>query len=63
MNNVSRVEELESPQNLIDEVLYVLCQQLLARSDHSAQISLHELADQINVTKSIWLLWHIDNIK
>ena len=43
--DVGRVEELKGSENLVDEVLNVLCQKLLSRANDPAQISLHELAD------------------
>ena len=43
--DVGRVEELKGSENLVDEVLNVLCEKLLSRANHPAQISLHELAD------------------
>ena len=43
--DVGRVEELKGSENLVDEVLNVLCQELLSRANDPAQISLHQLAD------------------
>ena len=43
--DVGRVEELKGSENLVDEVLNVLCQKLLSRANDPAQISLHQLAD------------------
>ena len=51
MDDVGRVEEFEGAEHLVDEVLDVLGQQLLPRADHTAQVSLHQLAHQVAVTE------------
>ena len=53
MNDSCGVEELESSKNLIDEILDVFCEQLLPRPDNSAQIGLHQLTDQVYVSKHL----------
>ena len=53
MDNVCRMQELECTEDLIDEVLDVLCLQLLFRLDDSIQISLHQLAHEIYLTKYV----------
>mmetsp|Transcript_887 Transcript_887/g.1207 ORF Transcript_887/g.1207 Transcript_887/m.1207 type:complete len:129 (-) Transcript_887:166-552(-) len=63
MDNVGGVEEFEGAQNLVDEVLDVLCEQLLSRADHSAQVRLHQLANQVNITEHLSCLWDVDDVE
>ena len=53
MDDVRRVQKLERSEHLVDEVLYMLRQELLSRADYSAQVSLHQFADKVNVTKNL----------
>ena len=59
MDNVGGVEEFEGAQNLVDEVLDVLCEQLLSRADHSAQVRLHQLANQVNITEHLSIAYKV----
>ena len=43
MNDVGRVDELESAQQLIDEELDVLIRQLLRTANHARKVGLHQL--------------------
>ncbi len=53
MNNVGRVEEFEGAEDLVDKVLDVLCEQLLFGTNDSAQVSLHELTDKVDVSQDL----------
>lgn len=51
MDDIGGVEELKGAKHLVDEVLDVLSQKLLPRSDHSAQVCLHEFAHEVDVSE------------
>jgi len=51
MDDIGRVQEFEGSEDLVDEVLDMLSQKLLSGANHSAQISLHEFTNEVNVTK------------
>ena len=53
MDHIGRVEELEGAQNLVNEILYMLREQLLPWSNHSTQIGLHKLANEVDIAKYI----------
>lgn len=53
MDDVRRVQKLERPEHLVDKVLYMLRQELLPGADDTAQVSLHQFADKVNVTKNL----------
>ena len=53
VNDVRRMQVLESAKHLVDEVLHVLDLQLLLRSYHSIEVGLHQLAYKVNLSK--WL--------
>ena len=47
------MQKLESTQHLVNEVLDVLSEELLLRANDSAQISFHQLADQVDVSQNL----------
>ena len=63
VDDVGGVEEFEGAQHLVDEILNVLGEQLLPRSNHSTQICLHELADEVDVAEDFALLRNVDDVK
>ena len=63
MDDVGGVEEFEGAQHLVDEILNVLSEQLLPRPDHSTQICLHELADEVDVTEDLTLFRNVDDVE
>ena len=63
MDNVGRVKELESTQNLINEVLNVLSEQLLTRSNNTTEIGLHQFAHQVDIAEYFALLGYVDDVE
>ena len=53
MDHICRMDEFEGSQDLVSEVGNMLICQLLPRPDHSIQISLHEIRDQIDVSEKL----------
>ena len=53
MYDPSRVNVLEGPEDLIEEVLNVLDLQLLLGLDHPVQVGLHQLRNQIYVPQDL----------
>ena len=47
------MQKLESTQHLVNEVLDVLSEELLLRANDSAQISFHQLADQVDISQDL----------
>ena len=46
------MEELKGAQHLVNEVLNMFSEKLLPRANHSAQISLHELANKVDIAQN-----------
>lgn len=51
MDDVGGMEEFESAEDLVNEVLDMLGQQLLARANHTAQVGLHQLTHEVDVAE------------
>lgn len=49
VDDIGRVHEQQTSENLIDEVLDVVVGQVLSRIDHSVQIGLHQLGYYVNI--------------
>ena len=62
MNDVGGVQVLEGAQNLIDEKLDVVNLETLLGPDHAAQISFHNVANQVNLTDHAALPWHVHHV-
>ena len=50
MDDLSRMQEFEGAQYLVDEILNVFCDESLLGPDHSIEISLHQLTDEVDVS-------------
>ena len=53
MHHIGGVEKLETPEELIDEELDVVVGQGLRRLDDTAQVRLHKLAYDVEVTEPV----------
>ena len=49
MDDVGRVHEQETPQDLVNEVLDVVVTEFLSGVDHPMQVGLHQISDDIDV--------------
>ena len=47
------MEVLDTPQDLVEEHLYVVCRQVLGRHDDLVQIALHQLRDEVDFLKKV----------
>ena len=62
MNDVSRMQKFKGAQHLINEVLDMLGEKLLARTNNTTQIGFHELADEVYVAKHLALFGNVDHV-
>ena len=47
------MEVLDTPQDLVEEHLYVVCGEVLGRHDDLMQIALHQLRDEVDFLKKV----------
>ena len=47
------MEVLDTPQDLVEEHLYVVCGEVLGRHDDLVQIALHQLRDEVDFLKKV----------
>jgi hypothetical protein len=57
MEDISRVDVLESSQDLVREALDVIVRELLVRGDDMGQVSVHELVDKVQVIEVLVAAW------
>ena len=50
------MQEFESAQHLVDEVLDVLCEELLLGANDSAQVGLHQFTDKVDVSQNLTVI-------
>lgn len=62
MNDISRMHEEKSSQNLIDKVLNVVVTQFLARIDDSMEVRLHQISDDVYVGVACSRFW-LENVE
>lgn len=60
MHNISRVHIIQTPQNLIHEVLIVISLQSLSGIDQLVQVSFHQLGDNVYVVIVGRFGWSLD---
>ena len=53
MDDPWAVEVLDTPQDLVEEHLYVVCGEVLGRHDDLVQIALHQLRDEVDFLKKV----------
>lgn len=58
MNDLCRMQVLDTPQDLVEKYFDVILRQVLRRNNDLVQVRLHELSDHVNFLKevNVWRL-------